>query len=414
MKTHLFLLLFFLTFSGTAFAQNDSDKIIRNSTRVLDSIITHEKELLKEKIKEIDKMLDNKEISQVTAERMKREVSRKARISIHEKSKAEREKLITEIRKLREEKRKEIEYMLSVGKTMSELSESYQQQFDSITEKKYSSDKEYDDAMKKLDKKIENKNVQKMEDEEIFTYDQETIRIAGLVKISRKKGENVDVIEDINIFPSRKISPRTYGGGHIALAFHTLNSSEYFGSDKFKVWGSKSFEIGGMRSTRIFENSEWLRINYGYTFMFNKLKMKGDGYFVDANGVTNVENYPSETCKVKYKTTYLIFPVGLEFNLGGYYDEKGEKYRQGFRIGLGGYVGGLLGAKQKIKYYNENGNVSKTVSRNQLNANDWVYGLSAHIGTGRRAIYARYSLVPMFRNNPVKEYPLSIGVRWGI
>lgn len=410
MKTHPFLLLFFLIFSAVASAQNDTDKIIENSKKVLDSIITHEKELLKEKIKEIDKMLDNKEISEEIAEKMKREVSRKTQLSFHQKSKVEREKLLGAIRKLREEKRKEIESMRATNRAAAE---ERRKEIDSIYERIHSSDKEYDAAMEKLNKKLENKSKSKATDTKSITYD-ESIKVAGLVKISRKKGDNVDIIKEINILPSRKISPRTYGGLHIALAFHTLNSSEHFGSDKFKVWGSKSFEIGAMRSTRIFKNSEWLRINYGYTFMFNKLKMKGDGYFVGTNGITSVENYPSETYKAKFKTSYLIFPVGLEFNIGGRYDEKKEQYHRGFRIGLGGYVGGLLGAKQKVKYYTESGGVSKSVSRNQLNANDWVYGLSAHIGTGNRAIYAKYSLVPMFRNNPIKEYPLSIGIRWGI
>ena len=71
-----------------------------------------------------------------------------------------------------------------------------------------------------------------------------------------------------------------------------------------------------------------------------------------------------------------------------------------------------IGDSQKIKY-NNGGDTYKTVMRNDLNVSPFIYGLSAHLGYKSFSIYARYSLAPLFRNNPVNEYPFSIGMRFG-
>ena len=446
MRTYKILPFLFVMISGSAFAQNNSDRIVERTEQTLDSILNFEKELLKEKIKAIDKMIDNKEISLETAEKMKFEVSQKTRTVIFDKSKMEMEKMIAELRKERDKQRNSLEKqqiekkdsvksinlmankedLAMVGVEMLELANTYGKEFekkqkstiDSLYKGKYASDSEFNSAMKKLDQMFEEKKekdyVKDTVSNDVLTYDEDIIKVGGLIKINRKRGKNVSQNE-INIFPTKIVSPRTYGGMFLALGFHTLSNDEHFGSDKFRVWGSKSFEIGMSRSTRIFEDTELFRINYGFSLMMNKLKMKGGDFFVDNNGITAIEPYPYAVRKSKFRTTYLTFPISLELNLGKQqYNHKNEKLSRGFRLGVGAYAGVLLGTKQKVKYYNENGEKSKEVSHNQLNTNDWIYGISAHIGYRNRAIYLKYNLVPMFRNNPVKEYPLSIGFRWGI
>lgn len=53
------------------------------------------------------------------------------------------------------------------------------------------------------------------------------------------------------------------------------------------------------------------------------------------------------------------------------------------------------------------------MNRKYYNVNEWTYGVSAHIGYGWFSFYARYSLVPLFTNNPINEYPFSVGIRLG-
>lgn len=403
-----FILFIFLFLPQMIVGQDDYNKRIQKSKERIDSIINREKKLLTEKIIVIDRMAKKKEISEYTANKMKKSLSSQAKDSIQNKIKKEKDKIILLLKEDRAMQQKIMEEKLSKQ--------------DSI--QKYRNihiEKEIDRAMQKLDSlfstdsdilanDVSNEDSQKYPD--TINTEVQDINILGLVRITKSK-KNRERTE-INIFPTPRKSKRTISGSHIALGFHTLSSTGNFGSDKFKVWGSKSLEIGAGRSTRLFRDNELLRINYGYSLMINKLKMKGSEYFVNDKGVTSIQPYPYEAYKSKFRATYLIIPISLEMNLDGHYDYREREYNRGFRLGVGAYVGGLLTSKQKVKYYNENRNRSKEVSYNKLSTNDWVYGLSAHIGYRNVVFYTKYSLVPLFRNSPIKEYPLSFGLRWGL
>lgn len=402
------ILIIFLLFSITIAGQNNYDKKIQESKERIDSIISKEKKLLAEKIKAINKMIDEKEISEYTARKMKRDLSLQTRDNIQNQITKERNKITALLKEKRAMKRRLLEEKFSKQDSIYKRSDMY-------------FEKELEMAMQKLDSLFFTEtepSTEALADAEDIKYQNtiedsiQDINILGLVKIRQKIGRENST--QINIFPAPRRARRSISGLHIALGFHTLNSAGHFGSNKFKVWGSKSFEIGAGRSTRIFKNSELLRINYGYSFMFNKLKMKGSEYFVNTDGKTSIERYPHEAYKSKFRATYLIFPISLELNLGGFYDCHEREYNRGFRLGVGGYAGGLLAGKQKVKYYDENGKKRKDVSYNTLSTNDWVYGLSAHIGYRNKVIYAKYSLVPLFRNNLIDEFPLSFGFRWGL
>ena len=208
---------------------------------------------------------------------------------------------------------------------------------------------------------------------------------------------------------------RTQGGLYFALAFHNLNSSEHFSNNHFRLWGSKSVEIGYTRNTRLLKNNNLLHLNYGLSWMMDKLKMKEDEHFVKNGNITEIVPYPKETIKSKFKTMYLILPINLEFDLTDSFTYNDKTYyptHQAFRVGVGTYVGALLTTKQKVKY-TENGSTHKDMNRKYYNVNEWTYGVSAHIGYGNFAFYARYSLVPLFTNNPINEYPFSVGIRLG-
>ena len=86
-----------------------------------------------------------------------------------------------------------------------------------------------------------------------------------------------------------------------------------------------------------------------------------------------------------------------------------KKIRRESHIGIGCYFGGLIDATQKIKY-EENDEDYKLVLRNNLKPNRATYGVSAQIGYGGLAIYAKYSLAPLLQHTPTEIHPLSIGV----
>jgi hypothetical protein len=357
-------------------AQDFKDKIAQTK-RSIDSIVTAEKAQLKERLRTIEYRLDRKEITEIESRDLKREASKEAAEAIRIKTREQSEKLSALLHQRIAEKH---------------LS-------DSIIYKK-----EMQKVIDSVD--IENRPT-KTERMEVYV-DRNYVHIDhNGIYIGQVPYREEDYYESDY--------KRTQGGGYFALAFHNLNSSEHFSNNHFRLWGSKSVEIGYIRNTRLLKNNNLLHLNYGLSWMMDKLKMKEDEHFVKNGNITEIVPYPKETIKSKFKTMYLILPISLEFDFTEPVQYKGKTYypaQMGFHAGVGAYVGALLATKQKVKY-TENGSTHKDMNRKYYNVNEWTYGVSANIGYGWFSFYARYSLVPLFTNNPINEYPFSVGIRLG-
>ena len=371
----LLCMFLIVAFEGIT-AQDFKDKIAQTK-RSIDSIVTAEKAQLKERLRTIDYRLDRKEITEIESRDLKREASKEAAEAIRIKTREQSEKLSALLHQRIAEKH---------------LS-------DSIIYKK-----EMQKVIDSVD--IENRPT-KTERTEVYV-DRNYVHIDhNGIYIGQVPYREEDYYESDY--------KRTQGGGYFALAFHNLNSSEHFSNNHFRLWGSKSVEIGYIRNTRLLKNNNLLHLNYGLSWMMDKLKMKEDEHFVKNGNITEIVPYPKETIKSKFKTMYLILPINLEFDLTDSFTYNDKTYyptHQAFRVGVGTYVGALLTTKQKVKY-TENGSTHKDMNRKYYNVNEWTYGVSAHIGYGNFAFYARYSLVPLFTNNPINEYPFSVGIRFG-
>lgn len=371
----LLCMFLIVAFEGIT-AQDFKDKIAQTK-RSIDSIVTAEKAQLKERLRTIEYRLDRKEITEIESRDLKREASKEAAEAIRIKTREQSEKLSALLHQRIAEKH---------------LS-------DSIIYKK-----EMQKVIDSVD--IENRPT-KTERTEVYV-DRNYVHIDhNGIYIGQVPYREEDYYESDY--------KRTQGGGYFALAFHNLNSSEHFSNNHFRLWGSKSVEIGYIRNTRLLKNNNLLHLNYGLSWMMDKLKMKEDEHFVKNGNITEIVPYPKETIKSKFKTMYLILPINLEFDLTDSFTYNDKTYyptHQAFRVGVGTYVGALLTTKQKVKY-TENGSTHKDMNRKYYNVNEWTYGVSAHIGYGNFAFYARYSLVPLFTNNPINEYPFSVGIRLG-
>lgn len=371
----LLCMFLIVAFEGIT-AQDFKDKIAQTK-RSIDSIVTAEKAQLKERLRTIEYRLDRKEITEIESRDLKREASKEAAEAIRIKTREQSEKLSALLHQRIAEK---------------DLS-------DSIIYKK-----EMQKVIDSVD--IENRPP-KNERTEVYV-DRNYVHIGhNGIYIGQVPYREEDYYESDY--------KRTQGGGYFALAFHNLNSSEHFSNNHFRLWGSKSVEIGYIRNTRLLKNNNLLHLNYGLSWMMNKLKMKEDEHFVKNGNITEIVPYPKETIKSKFKTMYLILPISLEFDFTEPVQYKGKTYypaQMGFHAGVGAYVGALLATKQKVKY-TENGSTHKDMNRKYYNVNEWTYGVSANIGYGWFSFYARYSLVPLFTNNPINEYPFSVGIRLG-
>ena len=371
----LLCMFLIVAFEGIT-AQDFKDKIAQTK-RSIDSIVTAEKAQLKERLRTIEYRLDRKEITEIESRDLKREASKEAAEAIRIKTREQSEKLSALLHQRIAEKH---------------LS-------DSIIYKK-----EMQKVIDSVD--IENRPT-KTERTEVYV-DRNYVHIDhNGIYIGQVPYREEDYYESDY--------KRTQGGGYFALAFHNLNSSEHFSNNHFRLWGSKSVEIGYIRNTRLLKNNNLLHLNYGLSWMMDKLKMKEDEHFVKNGNITEIVPYPKETIKSKFKTMYLILPITLELDFTEPVQYKGKTYypaQMGFHAGVGAYVGALLATKQKVKY-TENGSTHKDMNRKYYNVNEWTYGVSANIGYGWFSFSARYSLVPLFTNNPINEYPFSVGIRLG-
>ena len=182
----------------------------------------------------------------------------------------------------------------------------------------------------------------------------------------------------------------------------------------YKIGGSRFFEIGWVWNTRVFDNTNWLRFNYGFSFQFNGLKMEDNKYFVERGDQTILETFPLNLDKSKIRFDNFVIP--LHFEIGPsekVVKEDRIRYNMGgkFKLGLGGYAGLNLLTIQKLKY-EEDGNNRKDKLKRNYNTNNFIYGLSGYVGVGDFAVYLKYDLNTIFKDNPIEQRNVSLGVRF--
>lgn len=205
----------------------------------------------------------------------------------------------------------------------------------------------------------------------------------------------------------------TQGGGRSALVFYNLNSSECFGNNYLRLWGSKSVEMGHIHNTRLLKDNNLLRLNYGLSWMMDKLRTKEDEHFVKSDNITEIMPYPKETIKSRLKTMYLVLPINLGSDFTKPVQCKGKAYypaQVGFHTEAGIYVGTLFVIKQKVEH-TENGSIHENMNRKYYDVSEWTCDISADVGYGWFSLYARYSLMPLFTDDPINEHPPSVRIR---
>lgn len=354
MKTLHLLWMTCLLATSVITAQNNSEEAIKKSKATIDSIVSSEKETLKKKLSAVNELLKDKKITEELGLQIKEDLTATTEKNIKEKTAAEAEHLAKLIRE-------QVDSKATVN-TIDTLS--------------VDKPKDYLRAMEELEKIFNTKEDKKPN--------------------TKRSSYQVEL--------------------YTAIGLHNLMSNNNFGDSRFQTLGSRSFEVGLATGFRLLKANNLFHINYGIAWMYNGLKFKESEYFVRENDVTKSVPYTAnKLSKSKLRTNYLIVPIDFEFDFTP--SKIGKKFvsypvHSSFRAGFGGYVGLSIGNSQKIKY-NDGSDIYKTVIRNDLNVSPFIYGLSAHLGHKNVSVYARYSLTPLFRNNPVNEYPFSIGIRLG-
>jgi len=195
---------------------------------------------------------------------------------------------------------------------------------------------------------------------------------------------------------------------------NVIGNDQSLDDSPFKVGGSRYAEIGLGWKTRVFKESNWLRIKYGVSFQFNGLKPEDNKYLVDTGTQTELQEFPTDLKKSKFRMDNVVIPVHFEFGPSKKV-EKENYFRYStfnkFRIGLGGYAGLNLGARQKLKFKSDGQDVKQKLKGN-YNTNNFVYGLSGYIGFSQISLYAKYDLNTVFKDDPLEQRNVSLGLRW--
>ncbi|MCY2686080.1 hypothetical protein [Salinimicrobium sp. TH3] len=204
---------------------------------------------------------------------------------------------------------------------------------------------------------------------------------------------------------------------HLVLAVgfnNALTEDQSINDSDFKVGGSRFFELGIAWRTRVFEQSNFMRLRYGFSFQFNGLKPTDNRFFVEDGDLTMLEEYPLDLDKSKFRMDNLVFPVHFEFGPSKKVETPRSVWfstHNKLKIGLGGYAGVNLGERQKLKY-EEDGEKVKEKLKGDYNTNDFIYGLSGYLGWGDASIYVKYDLNPIFKDPNPEMRNISIGLRF--
>ncbi|MFL3661560.1 MAG: hypothetical protein ACI6PN_07380, partial [Polaribacter sp.] len=128
----------------------------------------------------------------------------------------------------------------------------------------------------------------------------------------------------------------------------TLSDSEY------KFWQSHFYELGFSWKTRFAKETSQIYFKYGMSFLWNNLRLDENQYHVMFDNTVSPATFPFKLTESRLRHVQMNFPVHLEWNLSRNKKDKEGLVLDGidnpFRLGIGGFVGFKLGARQYLEY----------------------------------------------------------------
>lgn len=225
----------------------------------------------------------------------------------------------------------------------------------------------------------------------------------------------------LKIYKSKKekeerLSRRTTSQVVFAAGYNNLVTNNMVANSQFGYGRSGFCEWGVTLNTRLSNKSNLLHLKYGAGFVYNQLHATNNRVFADINNQTILVDAGVET-KAKrtyFKNVYFVVPMHLEFDFSKTKivdDKKVFKSHTGARFGIGGFVGVNTNTKQFIQYEQDGYRIREN-QKGDFNVNDFTYGVSTYIGYKQTSLYLKYDLNPIFKNNPVDQNNISLGIRF--
>lgn len=241
---------------------------------------------------------------------------------------------------------------------------------------------------------------------QVQTIDNDTVIEANNINLKIKTKKN-----DPNKSENRTTSQFVF-----AIGFNNVVTDGAVANSQFGYGRSSFYEWGHTWNTRLSKNSNLLHLKYGLGFQYNMLHATDNRVFADVDNQTILVDAGVDTKarKTYFKNVYFVVPMHLEFDFSKTKtvdDKKIFKSHQGVRFGIGGFVGVNTNSKQFIEYKIDDYKFSEK-QKGDFNVNDFTYGLSAYIGHKQTSLYLKYDLNPMFKNNPIDQNNISLGLRF--
>ena len=188
----------------------------------------------------------------------------------------------------------------------------------------------------------------------------------------------------------------------------SLNDSEY------QFWRSRFCELGWSWKTRLTKDASQFYFKYGFSFLWNNLRLEGNRVHVKNGEVTQIEEFSDPLSESRLRHVQLTFPVFLEWDLSKnkVYDNGfvRDRTHRGLRIGVGAFGGFKLGTRQYLEFRDNNGVDFEQIQFNNFNMNTINYGISSYVSYKSIGLYAKYDLNPLFKDTETRNF--SLGVRF--
>ena len=166
---------------------------------------------------------------------------------------------------------------------------------------------------------------------------------------------------------------------------------------------------------RQFSKTSPLTFKSGIYFSWRTLRFEDDNYTSrDAEGVVGLHHYDTYLDKSKLRATYLIVPVGINYNFSKLkHDDAGNTYRnieKGFGISANVYGGFNISNNNIVKGENINWRHRKP----SFNLNEFVYGAQLTLSYNSLNFFVRQELNPYFKSNTFDDRKmLQFGISTG-
>ncbi|WP_200799189.1 hypothetical protein [Tenacibaculum agarivorans] len=352
-------ILILLVLLSTTIVQSQKrtfEREVEHISEKIDEITKSQKDSLKNKVKEINLKLEKKKITDVEAEKLKKEAA-----AYH----AER---IEELVSVEEQKLQQLVQDKTNGKIAS------------------SKDDEYD----------------------VFTIGDKTFKF-----------KLFDHDDDDEIRKRKRRNKRTTTQFVFALGVNNVLVNNDLGSlndSNYEFWRSRFYELGFTWKTRFSKEPSKTYFKYGISFLWNNLRADNNRYHFVNGDQTDLVVDTNTLSESRLRHVQMIFPMHLEFDFTKnkkYPDgEVVDKTHKDVRIGLGGFFGFKLGTRQYLEFVDPQGVTVEEVQKNDFNTNVFNYGVSGFLAYKGIGLYAKYDLNPLFKNTDIRNF--SLGVRFDI